>query len=53
MTKRMLSLALALALVLSLFAGISVTGSSLCLKPETEVLALKVRRAAELISAKL
>ena len=34
-------------------AGISVTGSSLCLKPETEVLSRKVRRAAELISAKL
>ena len=34
-------------------AGISVTGNSLCLKPETEVLARKVRHAAELISAKL
>ena len=34
-------------------AGISVTGSSLCLKPETEILAQKVRHAAELISAKL
>lgn len=34
-------------------AGVSVTGSSLCLKPDTESLALKVRRAAELISAKL
>ena len=34
-------------------AGISVTGNSLCLKPETEALARRVRRAAELISAKL